>query len=246
MKRSFWFILVALGALLPAAPAKAILPLISIWADQGLRGPLELELWQDAQGRFHLDDYSYTTSEFSIRVHDVLMDPDPSISYAIGVTDFGAPSSFTFLLSTPILPTGSPNLVNSSIAGGLTDQGGNGVSLTPQGATVQESSVGVPLTSLGVGVGSAFAAGAGSAGANYVYGPDALGPVAGPGPGAWTILQTSVAFTLSGDGDLAALTGYTSIVEGAITPVPEAASGVLLGLGLLGAGLAAIRRRRAA
>lgn len=174
---------------------------------------------------------------FSVRLSGML-DPDPSIAYGIAVVDFGAPSVFGFLFFTPIVPVGAPNVVTGSIVGGLTDFTGDGVSLTPTGPTTQSSAVSFPATNLGVDVGAPFAAGPGAPGSFYAYGPYAAGPTAGPGPGPWTGLSVSASFGLSGGGDVAALTGFSSINE---APVPEPVTGLLLTLGLGGA-LAARRR----
>ncbi len=41
------------------------------------------------------------------------LDPDPSIAYGLAVTDFGTPSAFAFVFSTPIVPVGTPNVVSA-------------------------------------------------------------------------------------------------------------------------------------
>lgn len=177
-----------------------------------------------------------------------VLDPDPSIAWGIAVTDFGAPTTFTFTFTTPIVPTGNPSVVAGSVSGGLTDATGNGVSITPDvalgdpdGDTVSELQVnevgvgGPPVfTNMGVDVGGAVAFGPGVPGANYIYGPFTSGPIAGP-PGVWTSLQSRVSFTLSGGGDIASLTGFASIV-------PEPGSMVIVAMGALA--LAGIARRR--
>jgi hypothetical protein len=180
------------------------------------------------------------TDEFSVELTGFL-NPDPSIAYGIAVVDFGAPSVFGFSFGTPITPVGSPNTVNGSIVGGLTDFSGNGVSMTPTGAFLQSASVGFPLTSMGVDVGPAFLAPAGPPGAFHTYGPFAAGPFLGPGPGPWTFLTVSAGFALSGDSDVAALTGFASIDESGTTPVPEPTT---LTLVVMGVGTALLRRRK--
>lgn len=187
----------------------------------------------------------FEDEEFRVTISGIL-DPDPSISYGIAVTDFGAPTAFAFSFFTPIVSVGAPNIVRASIVGGLTDFSGNGVSISPtigdsdgDGiAEIQLAAVLSPTTGMGVDVGAAFAAGAGSAGAFHSYGPFAAGPMPGPGPGPWTGLSVTTAFLLSGDGDTAALTGFASIDP---QPIPEPTSFLLIGSGLLG--LRKLRRR---
>jgi hypothetical protein len=71
-----------------------------------------------------------------------MLDPDPSIAYGLAVVDFGALSAFGFVFGTPIVPTASPKVVSATLVGGLTDTGGNGVSISPIGPTIQSSAVG--------------------------------------------------------------------------------------------------------
>ena len=184
--------------------------------------------------------WTIRTDEFEVMLSGEL-NPDPSIAYGIAAVDFGAPTAFLFGFFTPIVPTGAPNTVTGSIVGGLTDFTGDGVSLTPLAATTQVSEVQAAATNMGVDVGAAFAAGPAAPGSFYGYGPFASGPKPGPGPGPWTAMLVTTGFTLSGNGDIAALTGFSSIVED-VVPEP-------LTLGLLGLGLGAVvyvrRRRRA-
>jgi PEP-CTERM motif len=169
---------------------------------------------------------------------------DPFITYGITVTDFGAPSAFSFFFTSPMVPIGTNNSVNASLSGALNDASGNGVSITPtqadaDGDTVielQTSDVTAPATNMGVDVGTALAFGPGAPGAFYPFGPFAAGPQPGPGPGFWTGLQATVAFTLSGGSDTAVLTGRAEIVQ-----VPEPASFALAALAAIGA--LAYRRR---
>ena len=166
-----------------------------------------------------------------------IMDPDPSIAYGISVTDFGAPSVFGFIFSTPIVPTGSPNVVTASVVGGLTDFTGNGVTMTPTGPFLQVADVLAPATNMGVDVGLGFIAAAGPPGSFYGYGPYGSGPLAGPGPGPWTTLRTTTSFSLSGGGDIFSLTGFASINE---IPEPSTIALTLLG----GLGVYGLFRRR--
>lgn len=181
--------------------------------------------------------WSTQTDEYSVMISGI-MNPDPSIAYGIAVVDFGAPSTFGFFFFTPIVPTGAPNVVTASIVGGLTDFTGDGVSITPFAQpTLQVAEVFAPATNMGVDVGPAFAAGPAAPGSFYGYGPFAAGPIAGPGPGPWTGLATTTAFTLSGGGDVAALTGFASIEL-----IPEPSTIALAALACLG--IAGMLRRR--
>lgn len=190
-----------------------------------------------------LDDYFLETSDFQLTLH-AAFDPDPSIAYGITVTDFGAPTSFSFGFFTPIVPTGSPNDVSAWVVGELLDDRGDGVSLTPTAPWLQVNDLLVPVTNMGVDVGAAASHPAGPAGAIYPYGAYALGPLPGPGPGPWTGLSVNTSFLLSGGNDRFELTGSAIIVESSgVVPEP----GTVLGAGVLCLGIVAgaIRRRRA-
>ncbi|MBL9137425.1 MAG: hypothetical protein JNK85_16250 [Verrucomicrobiales bacterium] len=201
---------------------------------------------QDDSGKefWAIEDFSLRRDGFFITMTGQL-NPDPSIAYGIAVTDFGAPSNFQFIFGVPIVPTGFPNLVDASVVGGITDLTGNGASVTPiLGPSLQIAEVGMPLTTMGVDVGPAAAFGPGPAGSFHVYGPFASGPAFGPGPGPWNFLQVTTAFTLSGGGDVLALTGFAQIVETPVVPeVGTMAAGAIISLG--GATWAMRRRIRA-
>jgi hypothetical protein len=165
---------------------------------------------------------------------------DPFIAYGIAVVDFGAPTAFGFSFFTPIVPTGPATVVTASLVGGLTDATGDGISITPtvNAPFLQHSYATAPATTMGVDVGLGFAAGAGPPGSFYGYGPFAAGPIPGP-VGVWTGLGVDLDFTLSGGGDIAALTGFSSI-----NTVPEPSTIAMTVLGLIGLVGSALRRRR--
>lgn len=216
-----------------ALPAQATVagPLITVTAD----GTVYEVPWREvskgaasASGvmAYEVQDYSIETPEYAFTIGRALLDPDPSISYGVAVVDFGAPTTFLFTFTTPIVPTGSPNVVSASLTGSLTDGGRDGVTITPVGPKIQTSAVGSPLTAMGVDV---------SLG-------EVAGPLAGPA-GTWNLLQVSAGFTLSGGNDGATLNGFASINEGQV-PVPEPASLALLGLALAAAAAAGRGRRQ--
>ncbi len=165
-----------------------------------------------------------------------VLDPDPTISYTIGVTDFGAPSIFGFFFSTPIIVGASPTQVDASVSGGLTDFSGNGVTMTPTAAFLQISDVGAPTTNMGVDIGGIVSGGP-AAPTTYPFSFSA-GPQPGPA-GPWTTLSVTVGFSLTGGQDSVGMTGIAQIV-----PVPEPSSVFMLASGVLGLLYFARRRRK--
>ncbi len=175
-------------------------------------------------------------------------DPDPTIIYAISVLDFGAPSSFSFVFSQPIVPTAAPGVVTASLSGSTTDGGdGLGVTVTPlappgfipEDSPTDEIAVfslstsgGIPFLNAGLDLGPMFLGAAPS----DTYGAFAEGPVAGPaGAGSYDTMRVDLNFSLTGGQDAFTLNG------GALVVVPEPGTATLFGLGLLGLG--AFRRR---
>jgi hypothetical protein len=166
-------------------------------------------------------------------------DPDPSLSYGIAVTDFGAPSNFTFSFTMPIVPTPAPTEIESSIVGGLTDFTGNGVSITPSLADLDGDSIpelqiaSANALNLGIDIGPAAAFGAGPAGALHNFAdlePEQNGPMVG----IYTSLQLLTGFTMSGGGDVGAFTGYVRLDQNdGIIPEPST-----LALGVIAAVMA--------
>lgn len=228
------------GVITPTAPVG------TVRADNATY-PIEFEL--DTESGLWGFNFFQETAGFRISFTGVV-DPDPSIGYGLAVTDFGAPSSFGFTISSPIVAVPAPTEVVASIDGGLNDVTGNGISITPTladadgdgFAELQIASAGLPLENSGADVGLAASFGPGPAGAQYVYGPYATPIQAGPVNGPYTTLQLDVGFMLSGSGDIAALTGFTAIAEdGGI--VPEPSTWVLGICGLAALGAAKLRRR---
>jgi hypothetical protein len=196
---------------------------------------------------------SFETPEGTITISATL-DPDPSMVYGFGGVDIGAPSIFTFGVENldVVCPEGTPYIANASIVGGLTDFTGDGVTLTPVNilGLPEDTDIFSPETqiftangttiNLGVDVGLVGTGGPGAPGAFYVYGPFLAGPVAGIAPaGGITDLSLDVQFMLSGGGDAFGLTGFASL-----ECVPEPGSWAVIGMGLLGLGSIAYRRKK--
>jgi hypothetical protein len=238
-------------ALLVAAPAYAV-PIgatgsMTVDGGASVEIPMaqhpESDLWGVGSWDSEIDDFTgwdWNGPEGSVSISGAL-DPDPMISYGIAVTDFGAPSSFGFIFSSPIVVAAGPTTVEGSISGALTNfVDGSSLSMTPTlGPTIQSSTVGPPTTGMGVDVGPAFSVGPSPNGALFVYGPHAIGPIAGPA-GPWSTMTVTVGFMLSGGGDTAVLTGFSEIVEF----IPEPSTYVMLAMGIAGVGLFARRRRK--
>jgi hypothetical protein len=179
---------------------------------------------------------------------------DPFLIYGISVTDFGAPSVFSFTFILPIVPVPSPTTVFASTSGSVTNgaaAGGVtvtalaplavGVPIDGDGVTelqVYTLSSAAPLTNAGHDLGpttfvplAPFASG--------IYGIFNEGPAPGPAGGPWTDIRVDVNFSLSGGGDTFTLNGAK-----VLTPVPEPSTVVLMLAGFLGLGVAAWRRKR--
>jgi len=187
-------------------------------------------------GRYGLVPAVYTFGDTIVEALPGPRDASAAMTYGIAVTDFGAPSAFSFSFSMPITLDPGPTIANASLVGGMTDFTGNGVGVSTTGGflTLQRSYVAGPNTNLGVDVGGNQSYGAGTAGSLYTYGPVASGPVAGGDLSGFATLNMDLDFLASGGGDVIVLTGFTEI-----TVIPAPASLALLGV----SGLLARRRR---
>jgi hypothetical protein len=173
----------------------------------------------------------------------IVLNPDPSVAWGFTVTNFlPFTTNFSFTFSTPLVPAvGSPNVVTSQISGGITDATGNGVALGALNASgfVQNPAVNPGAVPTGANSGTSFTAGNAAGPITYAYALFDSGTMTGPGPGPFTQLQTTVSFSLSGNGDKVSLTGNATI-----NPVPLPAAGWLLLAGLTALGAFGRRARR--
>jgi len=180
-----------------------------------------------------------STPGFEITIEG-LFDPDPLISYMITVQDLGAPSSFTFAFSTPLIPLiDGPNTVSGDITTTMFDFGGGGtISFTPGFTNFAVSSVsadgGSTLQNMGVDVGPGTSTG-------LLAGP-------APSPGLpWNYMETIISFDMGGGGDFAFVSGNTIIEfdpDPMTVPSPEPGTLLLLGSGLAVFGIVVRRRKR--
>jgi hypothetical protein len=175
------------------------------------------------------------------------LDPDPSIGYAVAVTDFGAASTFAFSFLQPIVATTAPGLVLASLSGSTTNGGGvpGSVTVTPMappagipvdGDLIAEIAVytlsqnaGVTYLNAGQDFGPLFSS-------NPLLISDVYGPfngvlAAGPaGAGSYNQMRVDVNFMLPGGGDILTFNGSAFVI-----PEPATLSLLALGLGALAA-----------
>ncbi len=179
------------------------------------------------------------------------VDPFMSYAYSIANNTSGALAVSAYFTS-PIIPgiNGQANTVSARASGILVDATGNGASLTysPGTSSFQSfalsSLVNAPqgdasFVNAGVNVGAQASIAAGTPGSVAFINTVESGVTAGP-LGVWNTMQMYAHFTLSGNGDIALVTGY-----GEIIPVPEPSDLAFMLSGLVVTASMMARRRKA-
>lgn len=164
---------------------------------------------------------------------DTFMDPDPIITSALGVLDFGAPSNFNFFWSLPIVPTIGPVTLKLTVGGSCTDNDSNGCNVTPNLASGLFAD-GLLDGTVFVSGGSLFSGPGGGSGsfASTIF---TVNLPAGP----YNSLGLDLGFTGSGGGDAISFTLGVEVVNA----TPEPGSLALAALAIGAAGVASRRRK---
>lgn len=191
---------------------------------------------------------SFSSAAGSIKGFHLTVDADPWIAFGMTATNFSnVPQQFGFVFLPGVVlspPLTGNTVIDASIAGGLTDNNGDGVRIAP---VLPFDKIQVNVTDAVTakqfiwGVGPADSKG-GPAGA-YEYVGETMATAAGPL--APVMFGEMVQFTLSPH-DTASLTGYCAINDEiqrrVAAPIPG--SLLLLGSGILGLVGVGWRRRR--
>jgi hypothetical protein len=176
----------------------------------------------------------------SISLFDLQIDNDPIISGVVAVDNTSAVTQlYTFIFTLPVAPIGPSSLTAGDVAGGVTDNSGDGVATLSSvaGSAIYTALIdGAPYQTLFPHLTSTPPVGGPYESSNLPSGAEFGTPPfpSQPGPAVATKIGLQYDFSLTG-GDSASFTGKFMVI-------PEPVTAALIGLGLVG--LAAAGRRR--
>ena len=233
MKRLLFVVLaLALVFFLSQASARAAMIDVAI-GDQESEAPVHRQVGDNGNevyviGTPQTEVWEWETAEGRVRLEGIL-DPDPSVEFALAVTDFGAPSIFGFTFILPLAPVfPNPSVVFDSLAGAVTNGAtAGGVTVTalapPAGIPVDADGIpelqvytlsddgGLTWKNVGLDAGPTTVVPLGSF-ASGTYGAFNQGPIATIPGGPWTHMRVDLSFSLTGDGDAFVLSGAKVLV----------------------------------
>ena len=160
---------------------------------------------------------------------DLILDNDPVVSGEVAVENkLGVTQQFTMIFTLPVLPIGPTSQTRGSVAGGVTDNTGNGATLSSTSGIALYTALldGSPFQPLfpdptSVSAGAFDSADILPAGAFGTPIPSL------PGPAVLTSIGIQYNFNLTA-GDAASFTGVF-----VVQPIPEPSTALLVGLGLV-------------
>lgn len=179
----------------------------------------------------------FANEALGIQGLDAFMDPDPIITSAVSMLDFGAPSNFNFAWVLPIVPTVGPVTLKLTLGGSCTDNDRNGCSVTPNLASGFLAD-GLLDAVTYVSGGTAFSGPAGGSGA-FASSIFTVNLPAGP----YNTLGMNLGLLGSGGGDAISVTLSVEVVNATVAePGSLALAGLAIAVSVGAAGAAARRK----